>query len=250
MQSGCQVIDVLSPDRVDNAGLAGVPVEHITHLFHQIVARQDSVSEIRPIEIADEQQRLLQRELFCDVAPHLLRRRCGVRMNRRLGKDATQIAQLPIFRTEIVSPVADAMRLVDRERLRAGALQQLTKARHRQALRRNEQQLQLSIEQRALDIPLLARILRTVQLRGRDAAFAQSVDLILHQRNERRHDDRDVVFQQRRHLIAERFAAAGRHDDETVASGKRRVHRFFLKRAECRIAPVAGDDVEERVHRR
>jgi len=54
----------------------------------------------------------------------------------------------------------------------------------------------------------------------RQPARVQGLDLVLHERHERRDDDRQVVAQQRRQLVAERLARAGGHDDEHVASGQ------------------------------
>ena len=53
----------------------------------------------------------------------------------------------------------------------------------------------------------------------------ERVDLILHQRDQRRHDDADARPHERGDLVAERLAAAGRHQHERVAAGRRRGRR-------------------------
>ena len=84
---------------------------------------------------------------------------------------------------------------------------------------------------------MVERRLRAVQLRRRDAARGQAVDLVLHQRDQRRDDDGDAVVQERRHLVAERFAAAGRQDYERVAPLQHRGHGLFLQRTEHALPP-------------
>jgi hypothetical protein len=46
----------------------------------------------------------------------------------------------------------------------------------------------------------------------------QRVDLVLHQRDQRRDHDPDAVADQRRDLVAQRLAAAGRHQHQRVAT--------------------------------
>ena len=55
-------------------------------------------------------------------------------------------------------------------------------------------------------------------------ARLQRLDLVLHQRDERRDDDRQVVADQRGQLVAERLARAGRHHDERVAPASAASH--------------------------
>ena len=55
--------------------------------------------------------------------------------------------------------------------------------------------------------------------RGRtNAELPQRVDLVLHQRDQRRDDHPDARPQQRRNLVAERLAAAGGHEDKRVSA--------------------------------
>ena len=115
-----------------------MPLQHFDGLLPLVDARQDAVDEIGAIEIADEEQRIAQRELLGDVAPHLPRRGRGVRVNRGVSELVPQQRELAIFRPEIVAPVADAMRLVDRERLRAHPLQQRAESGQRQPFGGNE----------------------------------------------------------------------------------------------------------------
>ena len=58
------------------------------------------------------------------------------------------------------------------------------------------------------------------------------VDLVLHQRDERREDERRRGSQHRRELVRERLARAGGHQRERVAAGERGAHDLLLPGAE------------------
>jgi hypothetical protein len=58
-----------------------------------------------------------------------------------------------------------------------------------QALGRDVEQVELTVEQRRSVAPLRARIERGVEERRAHAELAQRVDLVLHQRDQRRDDD-------------------------------------------------------------
>src|SRR5436190_1222507 len=55
---------------------------------------------------------------------------------------------------------------------------------------------------------------------------------------------------ERRHLEAQRLAAAGRQDDDRVAAVENRRHRFALQRTERGVAPVLGERLLEGDHGR
>jgi len=72
--------------------------------------------------------------------------------------------------------------------------------------------------------------------------------LIFHQRDERRHDERQAIPHERGRLEAERLAAAGREYDDRVAAGENRVHRLALQRTKRRVAPELFEDGGKRGH--
>ena len=78
-----------------------------------------------------------------------------------------------------------------------------------------------------------------VERRGH-AVRLQGIHLVLHQRNQRRDDDADAGPVQRGDLVAERLAAAGRHQHEGVPSGDQFLDDRLLVRAESGIAEDAA----------
>ncbi len=70
-----------------------------------------------------------------------------------------------------------------------------------------------------------------------------SSDLILHQGDQRRDDERRAVEQERGELIPDRLPGAGRHHGEHVTARERGAHDVLLARAEGRVAEVAAKGV-------
>ena len=77
-----------------------------------------------------------------------------------------------------------------------------------------------------------------VETGGGNARLLQSLYLVFHQRDERGDDKRQSGDEQCWHLIAHRFARAGRHNAEHVAPLEQRVHQFFLPPAKGAVAEV------------
>ena len=236
-------IDVLAADAVDDACFSRMAADHFLDLQDFVGTRNDAVAQVRPIEIADQDHRLPQPQLAADVGAHLLCRRSREGVNRRTGKELAQLAELAVFGTEIVSPVADAMRLVHGERAHASLAQQCAERRSGQPLRRHEQQPQRTVGRPPLDGALILARRHAVQCRRGHADRHERVHLVLHQSDQRRHDDREPVEQQRRRLKAERLPSPGRHHQQRVTSGEHSVDGLALQRKKGGKAPRALDDV-------
>jgi hypothetical protein len=92
------------------------------------------------------------------------------------------------------------------------------KALGQQALGRDVDQVEFVLAQPPLDFRRGGEILRGIEEGGAHAGLQQRVDLVLHQRDQRRDHDADARPQQRRDLVAQRLAAAGRHQHQRVAA--------------------------------
>src|SRR3546814_18763924 len=70
----------------------------------------------------------------------------------------------------------------------------------------------------ALDLALILTAQTGVEVGGGNARLAERVDLILHQRDQRRHHDAVALTHERGNLVAQRLAAAGRHQSQRIAA--------------------------------
>ena len=187
-------------------------------------------------------------ELLDDVLAHPLASRSRCRRGRwPCGKRSFSSAELAVLRAEVVAPVADAVGLVDGEGADVEPLQQApgTAASAAAPARRR------AGGSRPATISRFGRRARSsvgdaaVQRRGGIAALAQAVDLVLHQRDQRRDDDVGALAPRRRDLVAQRLAAAGRQHDQRVAARQPARIASLLQRPQLVVAPVAAQGLED-----
>ena len=82
-----------------------------------------------------------------------------------------------------------------------------------------------------------------MQRAGGDAELAQAGDLVIHQRDEGGNDDRGARAAEGGHLVADAFAAAGRHQHEGVAARHDMLDRLLLQAAKARETEDAVQDL-------
>ena len=107
-------------------------------------------------------------------------------------------------------------------------------------------QVELAGEVCALDGGALRARLRGVQVGGAHAVGHQRVDLIVHEGDERAHDQAGAGPNQRGDLVDQALAAAGRHEHDRIAARDDLVDRFGLVAAERLVA----EDGVQRLGRR
>ncbi len=83
--------------------------------------------------------------------------------------------------------------------------------------------------------------------RGPQVTPSQVLHLVLHQGDERCDDETEAAQCQCRHLEGDAFAAAGRHEAESVAAGRDAADDVELDAAEVVISPVGAENAAERL---
>ena len=147
--------------------------DEIEQLRARIVLFDDAIPDVRTIEAGDENTRVVEREAMDDFVA-----RDGVggsrqRDARHVRKALVQHRQLNIFGPEIVPPLRHAMRFVDRKQADARTLSsKLQETRRHQPLRRDVQQIDFAVAQRALGRSGFGARERRIQVRGAHADFA------------------------------------------------------------------------------
>ncbi len=179
-----------------------------------------------------------------DFLAGALVRRGGQRQARHLGEEFGELPQLQVFGAEIVAPLRHAMRLVDAEQGDVEPLQEGQHARLHQALGRQVEHLDLAAADALGDQPLLVVAQRRIQRHRGHAEFVEGRDLVVHQGDQRRNDHRQTVAQQRRHLVAERFAAARGHQHQGVATLRHALDYRRLIAAEGVVAENVFEDAQ------
>ena len=241
-------VDATARHAIDDAGLAPPPGEEGQQLAHALPARPDRVADVRPVEAGDEALRLLQPELAQDVGAGRLVGSCGERDPGHGREPLGQHRKLAVVRAEIVAPLADAMRLVDGEQRERRPLQQVQEARRGETLRRDIDEVEPALAHRPLDARPLAAVERRVEGRRLHPVLDERGHLVLHQRDQRRDDDRHPLPDQRRHLVAERLAGTRRHQHQRVFAPDYRVDGSALVAAERLVAEDPPEDLQRVRH--
>ncbi len=160
--------------------------------------------------------------------------------------------ELQVLGAEIVSPLGNAVGLVDGEKGQfAGFVEGIEHrqgAVEEQTLGGDIDQIEGVAEHGLFDGLGLAPVQGRIEAGRPDAGLGQRIDLVLHEGDERRDDDSAAGSQQGRNLVAEAFAAAGGHEHQGVAAVAHMADDLLLATAEGWIAEDSLQDVEGRFH--
>ena len=151
------------------------------------------------------------------------------------GKHVREAVEGAVFGPEIMAPLRNAMGLVDGDQREARGFQPVEGLGLQQRFRSHVEEVQLA----PLDIAPEQILFRApepgIERRRLDAGLPERRHLVFHQRNEGRDDEADARAHQRRDLVAERLASAGRHQDEGVIARDHMLDDLPLPLAEgCR----------------
>src|SRR5580658_8531102 len=94
------------------------------------------VTQVRPVEAERDLGGIAEAELRNDVVPYPARGAGGKGGDRDRGETLAQHAELAVFRPELVAPLRNAVRLVDREELERNAAEPSQRVVPDQTLRR------------------------------------------------------------------------------------------------------------------
>ena len=203
----------------------------------------DVIPEVRPVEPGDDRLRVLQPKLPRDVGTDVRCRGGGERNGGRPTESLAHLRDPEVARPEVVSPFAYAMRLVDGQQRHAHVLEPLGRTAEVKSLRRHVEHLDLAAHDARHPLCDFGGGQGAVQERGGDAAGGEGVNLVLHQRNQRAHDYREARQDERRHLIADGLAPAGRKDNERIATSEHRGDRALLSGTKVGKAETGAEDV-------
>src|SRR5204862_4393318 len=155
-----------------------------------------------------------------------------------------------VVRAEVMAPLRYAVGLVDDEEADVDAAEAVEEPGRAEALRSDVEEAKLAGDGPLDRGPVVLAGLLSVDERNAvaGATRAKAVNLVLHQGDERRDDDGQVLAHERRKLVAERLARAGGHDDERVAPLERRPHGLLLPGPEGTEAEVVVEG-RAQVHR-
>ena len=234
---------------VDDAALGLTGADEIDDLFCGLILGDDAVGEIGAVEAGDEGGGIAQAEVLDDVGADAAGRGGGEGHHGQTGQQVAEPGDLPVFGTEIVAPLGDAMRLVDGQGGDVPRLQVLLPVVEHQALGGDVEQSKLAAVQAAQSGARLVGIEGGIQVGGGDPGGLELVHLILHQRDEGRDHDGETRPQQGGELETERLAPTGGQQGEDIAAGEGGLDDLALQRVEAAVAEGGLESKEKVVHK-
>ena len=237
LQEAAQGVRLLARRTVDDAGFLAVGAQVVRDEGLAVDAREDAEEEVRPVEARDVHGGSAKSEERDDVVLDARRRR------RREGADQGAHGQLldegrdgAVARTEVVPPLRQAVRLVDGDEGDCLLLQDGLEEVGLQALGRDVDDLVRTVRDGAKPCARLRLPQRAVDERRGCARFRKRVDLVLHQRDQGRDDERDARQEQRGDLEADGLSRACGHDGNGLASFEQALDDRFLRGAKALVA--------------
>ena len=234
-----QPLRLVAARNVDDPGPRLIGEERL-ELSALAVAGTDMIADVRPIEAGDDEAVLADAELDQDVAAGALVGGRGQRQPGNFGETFQERPKKPIVGPEVMTPFGNAMGLVDGDQGQADSRDQVSKGFAGGALRRDIDQVQLA------RLELLDRLgavgIGGGERRGPNPERLGGADLVVHQGDERRDDERDTLPGQGRHLVAKRLAGSGRHHRQRVAARHDPADHLLLDAAEVLEAERAAKD--------
>ena len=183
-------LDPLPRRAINDAGLVLADQRIQAFVFLRLVRDvRDEQLQIGPRESRHEFPRLAQTKMRQDIAAHF---RCGRRgEGRHLGTAQyfQNLIEPEIIGAKIVAPHRETMRFVDREKRDRALAERFQKRPTPETFRRDVDELEFASRQCADALALFFGRDRAVYQRGRNAAALERVDLVFHERDQRRDDD-------------------------------------------------------------
>ena len=171
-------------------------------------------------------------QLVGNVVPRHLVGGCRQRDRRDPGEELPEPAQVGVFRPERRAPLRDAMGLVDGEQRQRKPRERRQHPVGHQPFRGHVEEPRLPFRGALPGGDVLRPAVAGVDAVRCNTGEPQRRHLVLHQRDQRRHHDRQTVHDQRGDLEAERLARARRHHGERVPARQERLDHSFLARPE------------------
>ena len=187
-------------------GVGGAQRGHQAPALVEAAARgHDGEAEVGAVEAGADADGVAQRQPANHVGGDLRGRRRRRGDDRARSHDLRGLREAEVVGPEVVAPLRHAVRLVDHEEPDARCRQALHEPGGGEAFGRDVEQPQVSARSARERLAVRLEILLGVDQRDARgaAAGAERLDLVLHERDEWRHDDGEVVAHERRELVAE-----------------------------------------------
>ena len=158
LQEGRHLLGAVARRAVDDARFTLVAItDEAQQLLVAVALLDDPVADVGAVEAGDKGLGILQRQPVDDLAAGEIVGGGGERNARHRRELIGQPAQTDVLGPKVVSPLRDAVRLVNGDQGQRAAMQQRQTSLGQQTLRGHVQQLQFTLAQLTLNIGCLGR---------------------------------------------------------------------------------------------
>ena len=205
----------------------------------------NAIHQIRSIEAREKHLRIAQAQLSHNVIAHALSCCRRERNDGRVRKRVARRSDLAILRAKVMTPFADAVRFIDCKRFDIPTAQLREKIAIDEPFRCDIENAILAVVELRFTLTQLRAIKRRVEKGRRNTRSLHLIDLIFHQRNQRRSNHGQSTASERRKLIAQTLARACWKNCQHIVARQRCFHNLALQRTECVVAEDSLEVVRE-----
>ena len=154
VQKARRLLHLPAAHAIDDAARSLVPFsKELKKVVLRVPLGDDLITDVRSIEPGNEDPRVLELQVLEDLPPGEIVRGRRQRDPRDPGKPLSQDVELSVLGTEVMSPLADAVGLVDREKSDTGLSKKVEKAGRREPLRSDVQEIDPFLDDVRFDPP-------------------------------------------------------------------------------------------------
>ena len=226
-----EFLHLFAREAVDDARLVRARFDKADDLFLHVHLGTHFVKEIRAVEGRLEDLGVGHSEVFLDVLLDFGRSGGREGNHRHRGDLVQDGADVAVLGTEVVSPLGDAMRLVDGAEGNGYRAQEVGVFVFGERFGGYVEQFGDSGADVGLDLFDFAFGERGIQHMGYGRLGGNAphgIHLVFHQGDQRGDDDGRAGHQQSRQLVRQGFSSSGRHDDKSVVTGHQALDNLLL----------------------
>ena len=236
-------LDALAGEGVDDPALRFMVVEEIAELVIPVLDPvADGDLEVVAVDLPLKDFGTVQAQQAQDVLAHMRRRRRGKGGDGDPGKEIPQLREGTVVGPKFMPPFTDTVRFVNDEVVKPDIREDRAHPLRVEAFGGEVEEVDLPGIEPPYDLAaLLRRLHRGEHLRAHPLGF-ETLDLVVHEGEQRGDDDGRASHQQGGQLVGERFPAAGGQDHQQVTAREDGIDGFLLQRTEGVMAEAVFED--------
>ena len=174
---------------VDDAGVVGSGFEEVLKLLEGVFLGGDAVEEVWSVEAGDEVFGLAEAEVAGDIGSDFFGGGGGKGHDGRIWEEFTEVKELAVFRSEVVSPFGHAVGFIDGEGFDVPGLEVFAPIVEDETFGGGVEEAVMAFMEEAHSAAVFVGFEAGVEEGGGDAGGFELIDLVFHEGDEWRDDE-------------------------------------------------------------